>query len=457
MIDPKIAASRTMLFIAIVALGGCADWQYPWRRYARRTQPAGATADVGNKSKSTAPAPAIAMRDDESPATTPPPGNKPPVDDMLSRIRRAARGPGSGQSAPRAGRGTGVGDQAITTPDVAAGQPKVAAGSVQPVGHAVVPVDTGPGLDKSSQPRGTPKTSSQTVQPLQPARPVVLAVRVSERAEDETDRTAGGAADRSDGAVSRHPATVRANQGVRTQTRRKPGSLEQAVEQVRSEARSDPGSVKSQWQMSLLRLASGDSDPVDATVKQQLPADRAVLLDRAVTAAAATGSVLTDPMADKDDALDAVDKLRDVLRSDADLMIPVLTLCSRVDAFGVYEELPRSALVPGRSNQAIVYCEVANFSSKPAGDGYRTLLASRLELFTADGQSVWHEDHDRIEDFCRRRREDFFLAQLVRFPALSAGEYVLKVTITDQLSSKTNQATTRINVGQAVGIAAVSP
>src|SRR5690606_8846124 len=51
------------------------------------------------------------------------------------------------------------------------------------------------------------------------------------------------------------------------------------------------------------------------------------------------------------------------LRTQADLQLPTLQLCRRVEGFGVYEPMEHR-YVAGRARDVIVYCEVANFMSQ---------------------------------------------------------------------------------------------
>ena len=69
-------------------------------------------------------------------------------------------------------------------------------------------------------------------------------------------------------------------------------------------------------------------------------------------------------------------------------------------------------------------------------------------MLTASGQSLWRHDEPEIIDLSRQQREDFFLAQMITLPAtLGPGEYVLKVTIQDALSGKSNQAILPFTLG----------
>jgi hypothetical protein len=151
--------------------------------------------------------------------------------------------------------------------------------------------------------------------------------------------------------------------------------------------------------------------------------------------------VLNDPAYPADSVLAQLDGLREKLSTRAELEIPVVALCTRVMTFGVYDEMSPDQLAPYQTNRAIVYSEIRNFASRTDSDGkYETLLTGKLELLTKEGRSIWRHEEPEIKDMSKQRRGDFFLAQLVSFPAdLAPGDYVLKVMIQDKLAGKANE------------------
>ena len=121
------------------------------------------------------------------------------------------------------------------------------------------------------------------------------------------------------------------------------------------------------------------------------------------------------------------------------LRIATAQLCSRVEGFGVYTPLPGPKLLAGRRNAAIVYVELEHFthraSSGPNGEpGYLVELGQELSLYhDADGLLAWRQSEQRIEDFSRNRRRDFFMVQRIDLPeTLSVGAYRLKITMRDR-------------------------
>ena len=62
----------------------------------------------------------------------------------------------------------------------------------------------------------------------------------------------------------------------------------------------------------------------------------------------ATRDVLENPVLSAESALEAATALQTSLSEQADLQIPTVALCTRVQTFGVYDEMPAAALVPGQ-------------------------------------------------------------------------------------------------------------
>ena len=203
-----------------------------------------------------------------------------------------------------------------------------------------------------------------------------------------------------------------------------------------------------QWKLMLLQLASGLEEDARSFSDGALDGNRE-LMSRLIDVIIATQQMDQNSVIGSGDALVSTQALLDALADRSDLQIPTVALCTSVETFGVYEEMPPGALVPNRANRVIVYVEVANFFSEKAGDvRYRTVLSGDMEVLTADGRSLWRHEEPDIVDTARTRRQDFFLAQLVTFPAsLGSGEFVLKVTIQDEVSGKSNQSLHPFSIG----------
>lgn len=135
-------------------------------------------------------------------------------------------------------------------------------------------------------------------------------------------------------------------------------------------------------------------------------------------------------------------ELSDRLRQQAELSIPTLVLCSKVDGFGRYEPIDPPRLVAQTTSQAIVYCEIENFTSQlNAAKQWQTDVVQEAILYTEDGVQVWADKSQPIQDLSRKRRHDFFLRTLVKFPpTLTLGRYMLKVTIIDRQANRVAEA-----------------
>lgn len=162
--------------------------------------------------------------------------------------------------------------------------------------------------------------------------------------------------------------------------------------------------------------------------------------------------------------LDLVEGLHGTLELWEPLAIPSATLCTRVEGYGVFRELPRFAsegerterykFIAGRPHKMIVYAELDNLSYRPTArdgiDGYSVELEQELRLFhhgdhTADLQ--WRKPAERIEDFSRNHRRDFFVVQIIELPAnLTVGRYDLKLSVTDRGSGSLAEAFIPIDI-----------
>lgn len=129
--------------------------------------------------------------------------------------------------------------------------------------------------------------------------------------------------------------------------------------------------------------------------------------------------------------------MADRLRSLAPLEIVRMALCTRVDAFGVYDPV-ESKLVANRETNLVLYCELAGFHSRQVDlDMYETRLTQEATLTDATGQVLWTDNVHSFVDVCRNRRRDFYVARIIRLPAsIPPGDHVLTVNVIDQYSKE---------------------
>jgi len=282
-------------------------------------------------------------------------------------------------------------------------------------------------------------------------RPTILAVII----ESDAPMPAGAADDRAD-----EPAGL-ANVGVEAATPSEGLTLDDYIEWLGDRVDQSPLDTDARWRLAFQQLAVGRERVVadmlaDAGDEPGEPGERLRLL---IELATALRDASVDSAGDAGEALELVDSLRARLADEADLRVPAVEFCTRVAAFGVYDALPDAQLLPYQSNRVIVYLEVDNFSSQQVkGQSWRTVLNSRMEILTPDGQSLWSHDEPGIEDSSHRRRRDFFLAQLITLPpSLGPGDYVFKVRIEDVPAAKVAESVQPFTVHERSALTLANP
>lgn len=130
------------------------------------------------------------------------------------------------------------------------------------------------------------------------------------------------------------------------------------------------------------------------------------------------------------------------LRTRADLNVPVMTFCSDIRFFGIYDPVP--AMLSSRSDtRTYLYYEVQNFTSRFTTDTrmWETRLTQQLVLYDASGRVVWQDRVQSLVDNCRSKRNDFFVRSQLRLPPVAAGRYLLKLTLTDLNVGRVTEST----------------
>jgi hypothetical protein len=144
-------------------------------------------------------------------------------------------------------------------------------------------------------------------------------------------------------------------------------------------------------------------------------------------------------------ALIHLDAARAKLAELATLQVRNLAFVDSVDGYGLYKPHADTKFKPG--DQVTLYTEVDNYSSESTKEGYRTTLATSYEVVDLQGRRVDGAQFPEVEDICRNQRRDFHMQYGVTLPTrIYAGEYELRLIITDQLSHKIGQATVRFEI-----------
>jgi len=149
-----------------------------------------------------------------------------------------------------------------------------------------------------------------------------------------------------------------------------------------------------------------------------------------------------DATGDPEVVVTAIIELAAALQKQSSLVLPTVSLCTRVGGFGDYDEFPRTeqgryTFLAHSGQQAVVYVEVDDFVSELDAKGrWVTELSQQLVVFSdRDGIPVWREDWQLGTDISKNRREDFFIVQIITLPErLSVGLYQLKIHVRDKRS-----------------------
>ena len=213
---------------------------------------------------------------------------------------------------------------------------------------------------------------------------------------------------------------------------------------LRQTVKDYPRDLGSQLDYQLLRLVRDEPTPDLADVSQLSSEDRDILLalmdglTNFRAAARDNGNMMLNRK------IQPLLEMAERLRQQAQLAIPTVAFCTQVMSYGVYDPMPSSRFESGKNNQAIVYCEAANFTSVQGSDEFwRTRLRQEMVLYTDTGLSVWPDksNAELFIDQSRNRRHDFFISRRMALPSsLAAGKYVLKITLTDEESNRVVEA-----------------
>lgn len=222
-------------------------------------------------------------------------------------------------------------------------------------------------------------------------------------------------------------------------------ALATAVKAAEQQAARYPADFRTQLRLRMLYLTAGRQRdaaapwPAGNAAEQQLLAD---WVSAAVALTSADPSDTTTP----DEALAAIERVRERLAAQAALKIRTVQIVSRVDGFGVVTPFAENVFGPGQ--WIIAYSELDHFTSRHEKEGrWRTELSLRIEVLSADGKSFQVQEDPEVVDYSVNRRQDFFLARRLRLGNdLPAGQYVMKVAIEDKLGGKVAESLVRFQV-----------
>jgi hypothetical protein len=124
--------------------------------------------------------------------------------------------------------------------------------------------------------------------------------------------------------------------------------------------------------------------------------------------------------------------------AEAGLEITDARFCRRVHGFGSVDSLAAGeTLKPGQS--IVLYAELGGVQYNRAETGFKSRIASRLELFRADdpaAEPIWTETPRDAEYRCRDRSPDYYLNYVIPLPkTIEPGKYRLRLLATDLVSN----------------------
>jgi hypothetical protein len=220
------------------------------------------------------------------------------------------------------------------------------------------------------------------------------------------------------------------------------GPSDALAQKIAKRVREYPRDVSGHLDYQLLRFLQDERVP-DLNTISTLPSE-----DRELIAAVIDGLSNFRSGLRQDNNMLASRKIRpllemtDRLRSEADLTIPTIALCTTVRTFGEYDPINPLRFAAHKEHDVILYCEIENFSSQiDEKQMWVTKLSKDAVLYTESGTPVWSDKSETITDTARRRRHDFFIVKKLRLPALTVGRYLMKVTIQDTQVNRVVEAT----------------
>jgi len=272
----------------------------------------------------------------------------------------------------------------------------------------------------------------------------------------ENAETASGSAGNSPADVAPSPVNDDDVSGAVTSTGDAGGSEEASADQTaKGETGGEPTTLESLELRELLvevsRSLYRESTYSDMPLRELLAIAATTMIspDRALQADAMRG--LTDREKEllvaceaESVITEAVASLQNSIIRRPELTIPVASLCTSVRGFGDFDPFDRFAFLAHKDQQAVVYVEVDEFTSKLNDSGeHLTQISQRLVIYSdRDGIPVWTEDWQTAVDRSKTKRHDFFITQVITFPeALSVGRYNLKVQMRDELSGAEAETT----------------
>lgn len=234
------------------------------------------------------------------------------------------------------------------------------------------------------------------------------------------------------GEAPEEPEIEPAEQPVDPETR-----VRTLVGELAAALRADPGADPYLLAVRLAGLTAAGLSPAEAeAVIEGLAVDER-------ESARAVLDVLTTTGGDPAALADTIAERAERLSESRPIRVGHAALCSRVEGFGRYTELPSNSFVAGQPMRTVVYTEVEHFDHQPAsakqgsvdssGGDWEIRLSQELLLYhAADGLLAWRQPEEVTIYRTKTRLRDFFVVNRVDLPrSLTVGSYRLKIVMRD--------------------------
>ena len=162
-------------------------------------------------------------------------------------------------------------------------------------------------------------------------------------------------------------------------------------------------------------------------------------------------TIVMETEAERSSSLRAAATLRELraaqrmLAKLSDLDVKQMTFCTDVHGFGQYQAFDSAEFKP--EQKVLLYFEVDNFVSSKSKKGYETRLKGRYSIYNADGDRVANREYPSSHETCRNYRRDYFVRYMMSIPAhLEPGQYMLELTVEDEIAKKFGQGVISFDV-----------
>lgn len=220
--------------------------------------------------------------------------------------------------------------------------------------------------------------------------------------------------------------------------------IDTAIETMRDEVKSEPGSVaemQEHMRLRMLLLLAGREEESLVPIPGSSPTEQDYWSNQLFALSTYLApSRQPDTKQRAAGALVHLDAARAKLAELATLQIRNLAFVDNVEGYGLYQVHKSAKFKSGELVK--LYAEIDNFRSVSTKDGYRTTLATSYEVVDPQGRRIEGAEFPEVEEVCKSQRRDYHMRYEFSLPErIYPGEYEIRLVITDRLSQKIGHAT----------------